>query len=112
MFGHGESVVLHRYLGQIRNASGQTVKQFADDMSVHGVAVAPGGGSEPSQGLSYRVVSKMTIYVPSSVSISPQDEVTVRGKRYGVDGDASGGWVSPFTGWSPGSAVTLKRVTG
>ena len=112
MFSYGDTVIHHRFVGTVRNAQGHQVKQFADPVEVHGVGVAPGSGSEPTQGLSYRVVSKMTIYLPSGVGFSAQDEVTVRGRRYGVDGEAQGPWVNPFTGWSPGDAVTLKRVTG
>lgn len=112
MFGHGEAVLLHRYVGLIRNAHGQSVKQFAEPVPIKGVGIAPGASSEPAQGVSYRVVSGMTIYAPSGTEIDAQDELTVRGKRYSVDGESSGEWINPFTGWSPGGAVALKRVTG
>lgn len=112
MFGHGETAVHHRFLGLIRNAQGQTVPSFADPVDLFGIGVAPGAGAEPVQGMSYRVVSKTTIYTPAGASIGPQDQVTVRGVRYSVDGDASGTWGNPFTGSSFGSAVALKRVTG
>lgn len=112
MFGSGETVIHHRFLGLVRNAHGKTVPSFAEPVDVFGVGVAPGAGAEPAQGMSYRVVGKMTIYTPSGVIIGPQDEIEVRGVRYGVDGDASGAWNNPYTGSSFGSAVALKRVTG
>lgn len=103
---------MHRFKEFSRNTLGQTVKVFHPDVLVEGVAVAPYQVSEGEAGLSERVVSRVVIYVDPSVGVAASDEVTVRGERLAVDGDASGGWVSPFTGWSPGSAVTLKRVTG
>ena len=108
----GESVILHRHGGQTRNAHGQVVVTWAPDEVVSGVAVAPGSSTEPADGGSHMVVTQMTIYVPPSVSVSAQDQVTVRGVRWAVDGDMSGQWANPFNGATPGSAVALRRVNG
>jgi hypothetical protein len=111
-FPHGDTVILHRFAGTTRNAHGQTVTAWAPDESVPRVAVAPGSSTEAAAGGSSTVVTQLTIYLPPGVTVSAQDQVTVRGERYSVDGDKSGEWVNPFTGWSPGSALALKRVTG
>lgn len=111
-FPHGESVTLHRYAGQARNAHGQVVVSWHPDEVVPGVAVAPGSSVEPRDAGSYRVVTQMTLYMPPGVTVDPRDQITVRGVRYGIEGDMSGEWRNPFTGWSPGSAVTLKKVSG
>lgn len=108
----GEPIILHRFKELSRNQLGQTMKVFHPDVVVNNVAVAPYQVSENASGLSERVESRVVIYVDPEIQISSSDEVTVRGNRLTVDGDASGDWVNPFTGWSPGAAVTLKRVTG
>lgn len=112
MFGHGDSVLHHRYAGTVRNAHGQTVVSYADPVELHGVGVAPGASTEPRDGGSYRVVSQTTIYVPPGTTVDARDQFTVRGIKYGVEGDAAGEWRNPYTGWNPGSAVTLRRISG
>ena len=46
------------------------------------------------------------------MGVSPEDEMTVRGERFRVDGAVSGDWVNPFTGRNPGAEIRLKKVTG
>lgn len=112
MFGHGETVLLHRFTGSGRDSHNNVVPAYADPETIDGVAVAPGSSSEPRNGASQRVITQMSIYPPAGLVVDPRDQFTVRGKRYAVEGDMSGAWVDPFTGWAPGSEVTLKRVTG
>lgn len=112
MFGHGESVLLHRYLGAGRDSHGNVIPSYAPPVTVAGVGVAPGSSSEPRSGGSSRVITGMAIFLPPDVSVNPQDQITVRGQLYMVEGDMSGAWANPFTGWNPGAEVTLKRVTG
>lgn len=111
-FPFGERVVLHRFKESIRNPSGQTVKVFHPDEAVERVAIAPYRTVERPDGITERVIELPAIYVSPGLGVKPLDEVTVRGARYAVDGAISGDWVSPFTGWSPGAEIRLKRVTG
>ena len=111
-FSHGEAVVLHRFKEHFRNAHGQTSKVFHPDEPVQRVAVAPAFAAEPSNGVTERTITQASIYVEPGLGVGPLDEVTVRGQRLGVDGTISGDWVNPFSGWSPGAEVRLKKVTG
>lgn len=111
-FPFGESVILHRFKENSRNAHGQLTKVFHPDETVPRVAVAPSRSDEPSDGLAERTVSMVSLYVEPGLNVKPQDEITVRGQRFGVDGAVAGDWVSPFTGWTPGAEIRLKRVTG
>lgn len=111
-FPYGESALLHRRAGQTRNAHGAVVPEYAAPVELQKVAFAPGSSSEPQDGASQRVVTQPTLYITDGTVVGPLDQVTVRGVRYEVDGDMSGQWVNPFTGHSPGSAVTLRKVSG
>ena len=107
----GESVTRHVYVPGVDDGYGEALPSFEDEVWT-GVAFAPGSSSEPLRGGSTRVVTSATLYDPLSRPVDPLDQFTVRGRRYMVDGDASGAWVNPFTGWTPGGTVSLKAVSG
>ena len=111
-FPFGETVVLHRFKENGRNPQGYPVKVFYPDETVEKVAVAPYRTVERPDGITERVIELPALYVPPGLNVKPEDEATVRGERYAVDGGVSGEWVNPFTGWAPGSEIRLKRVTG
>lgn len=111
MFSHGETVTRHVYVPGVDDGYGEGPPSFTDEVW-EGVGFAPGGSQEPLRGGSTRVVTSATLYDPASRPVSPLDQFTVRGRRYMVDGDASGAWVNPFTGRAPGGVVTLKAVAG
>lgn len=73
-------------------------------------AFAPGGSSEQVQGQD-TVTTQPTAYLPSGTDPTAIDALEVDGQRYEVDGDPQS-WQSPYTGWAPGVAVRLQRVTG
>ena len=77
---------------------------------IHGCAVAPRSSSELTDPGRLAVIVGLTVYLPAGSVVSPQDRMLVRGDLYEVDGEA-GVWVSPFTGWSPGVEVALRRVS-
>lgn len=108
----GELVVLHRFKEYSGNAHGQTTKVFHPDETIEGAAVAPYGPAEPADGLSERATYELRVFVGPGLGIGPEDEMTVRGRRFNVDGAVSGDWVNPFTGDTPGAEVRLKDVTG
>lgn len=112
-FAHGETVTRHVYSesGGEDDGYGQADPDFTDEVWAN-VGFAPGLSDEPIAGGSTRTTAMATLYDPLSRPVDARDEFTVRGVRYMVDGDASGVWRSPFTGWSPGGTVTLKAVSG
>ena len=108
VFAHGEAVTRHAYSPGEEDGYGQAAPTYTDEVWT-GVAFAPGQSSEP---LRNGVETTATLYDPQGRAVSPLDEFTVRGERYMVDGDTSGQWANPFTGWMPGSVISLRRVSG
>lgn len=111
MFERGETVTRHVYVPGADDGYGEGPPTFTDEVWSN-VGFAPGGSAEPLRGGSTRVTTDATLYDPLSRAVDPRDQFTVRGRRYMVDGDASGAWVNPFTGRAPGGTVTLKAVAG
>lgn len=106
----GDTVTHHRAT-TTRDEYGHSVRTFEDTV-IHNVTVAPGSSTEPRDGDNlYRVVTKPTIYLPAGIAVSAQDEFTVRGLRFGVEG-VPFTYVHPVSGWSPGTPVTLRRDEG
>lgn len=112
MFTHGERIVIHRAT-VTRNRLGQTTVTHTDEEPQELVAFAPESTQEPRDGTEIRVVSTAKLYLPPTIApIGPADEVTVRGHRYGVEGDDTAEqWINPFSGWNPGSEVKLRSIT-
>lgn len=81
------------------------------DVTVSGVLVDPFGSSTEDTDRRNQTVSEVTIYDPSYCAIESSDTVTLNGKRYEVVGEPAQAH-SPFTGWSPGQRIQLRRVTG
>jgi hypothetical protein len=73
---------------------------------------APGGSAEITLGGDV-VTTQPTLYgIDPSLGVAAVDVFVIGGVRYEVDGDPQSGWQSPFTGWSPGQVVHLRKVTG
>lgn len=111
MFPHGETVVRHPWMEGADDGYGIS-GAWGPDETWAGVAVAPGSSSEPLADGSTRVITSMALYDSMAREVGPRDEFTVRGRRWAVDADGSGAWRSPWTGWTPGSVVQLRAVTG
>lgn len=82
--------------------------------TVAGCAVAPRSSSRADEltGAGRTgVIVGLTLYAPSDAEIGPHDRVEVDGDTFEVDGEV-GRWSSPFTGWTPGVEVALRRVEG
>lgn len=66
-------------------------------------------------------IERTVLLAPYGTQVEPVEEVEIpdtepvpaqyRGRTYKVDGAASP-WRSPFTGWAPGTEITLLEVTG
>lgn len=50
----------------------------------------------------------LTLYFPTGTVIDEKDVITVRGLEYVLDGE-SFDWKSPFSAWTPGVVINVKR---
>ena len=111
----GETVIWHPASGrESTDVYGRQHKMFGADKHLAGVLVAPGTpgpAGEPRQRHSYRVVTSMTIYLPSNPGVGDADEFTVRGRRYQVEGTPAD-WVTGLTGRGFGVEVALRNIKG
>lgn len=82
----------------------------AVNSSIDGCAFDPGGSTEFVQGQDM-VVSQPVLYTPSGTVVDPYAQFIVNGATYEVDGSPNA-YESPLSGWQPGVAIKLKRVTG
>lgn len=123
-FPYGETVTWHAWSGGAEGApvldeygapiTGSSPESTFTDTDVEHVAVAEASVLEPRDGVGFRLMESGTLYFsPALAGLGPNDQFTVRGERYEVEG-ASGlaVWRHPRTGATPGAAVTIKRVTG
>lgn len=110
MFSYGEAGTVHRRRVTGVDAYGRETVAWVDEQ-VDGLGFEPGSSSEPRAGAQRRVNTKPTLILPDGLVIGSEDQITVRGVRYEVEGE-TGVWRNPFTGWSPGGEVTLQKVTG
>jgi hypothetical protein len=112
MFEHGDAVRWHRYTEGGVDEYGDPAPGGFEDVDLPGAGFASESTVEPRDGASQRVVSEAKLYLSEPIDYGAQDEFTVRGARFGVEGDSAGGWSNPFTGWAAGQEILLRRVTG
>lgn len=111
MFGHGEQVIWHRWVdGGYDEYGGKNPGTHVDQL-LENVGFAPESTEEVTTDRRVSTEAKLIVF-GSPVPYTARDQFTVRGVRYGVLGTSSGGWRNPFTGWSPGQEIQLRRVTG
>ena len=111
-FPRGESITVRRQVKVPDDSGfGQDYEEWQEE-TWEGVAFAPGTSTETLADGSTRVETKATIYDPQGRVPDVRDRIVARGTTYGVDGDASGMWHHPMSGWDAGSVITLKAVTG
>lgn len=71
-------------------------------------AVAPRYATESADDRVPPVIVGKIVYGPT-VTINADDTLVIAGETWQVDG-LPGEWVNPFTGWSPGVEVPIKRT--
>lgn len=109
---HISEFVQHEvYIPGAEDAHGNEVDAWKPGVDLGIYAFNPGGTSEPIIPGHDRVISVPTIYVPSDAVVGAHDRVTVRGKRYEVDGDDRD-WRNPYDSTMNGLSIELKAVTG
>lgn len=111
-----ETVQHEVFTGTSRDAHGNTVETWADAVSLGIYAFNPGTSSETSgssaaSGHEARTVTTPSIYLPSTASVSARDRITVRGKRFEVDGEPLD-FRNPYGGEMNGKSISLKAVDG
>jgi hypothetical protein len=74
-------------------------------------AWAPGASTEDMQARDEVAETGMLYMPPNSVTSAYDRVVLPDGTTYEVNGTPSA-FQNPFTGWAPGVAVPLKRITG
>ena len=80
-------------------------------VEVTGCAVAPRTSAEPLEVGRQAVITGLTVYMPSWVTVGPYDRLIVRGVTYRVEGEP-GQWRTPYTGRRPGIEVAVTRADG
>lgn len=113
-FPHGETVTRLRGSSVVSPYSGQATKidwSNPNELVIEGCGFNPGGSVEPTEAGRNAVISQPEVYLPSDADVTAKDRLEVRGITYEVDG-APTAWVSPFTGWAPGTVAKLKVVEG
>ena len=98
------------FIAGAEDDTGNTVEAWFPAVTVGIYAFDPGSSSEPREG-NDRVIVEPTLYMPSDVVMSPQDLVTVRGKKYPVEGETRE-WVHPTDPTRRANVVNLRRVDG
>ena len=81
------------------------------EVVVEGVAVAPGGSTEPLEVGRNAVDSDFDLFMPADAVVTHDNRVVVRGLTCDVVGRPFR-WSSPFTGWTPGLVVQCKIREG
>lgn len=73
-------------------------------------AFAPGGSAEYTSGMA-QVVTQPTLYLAEVLDVTAIDALSIDGVVFEADGDPLV-WRNPFTGWTGGTQIPLRKVTG
>ena len=119
-FPHGVTITLHHRSKTGVDGDNNDIYGWTD-YTIHSCAYWPAGSTEltggrdtvstaPSVAVPLESMSQAT---PGPVdTITDTDEITVRGKRYEIDGEPEDYGTDPFDGWEPPLHIRLGRVTG
>lgn len=105
-----EYVEHEAFVAGATDETGNDIEAWLDPVTVGIYAFDPGSSSEPREG-NDRVIVEPTLYMPSDVVMKPRDLVTVRDKKYPVEGETRE-WVHPTDPTRRANVATLRRVDG
>lgn len=111
MYPAGKTITILRGAPGGFDAYGDPVASTVARIDVPGCAIVPRYSSEPTERGRNGVIIGLSAYVPASAGITHTDRVEIDGVAYLVEGEPAL-WSSPFTGWTPGVEVALKRAVG
>lgn len=109
----GETVVVHPYMEDGgRDDYNNPIPGWGEDIPRPYCAVAPRVEEEDQGGHNRTmIIEGYDVYDTYDSPVTAYDEVTVRGERYGVDGEVAR-WRNPFAAGPEGCMFKLKRVGG
>lgn len=115
-FARGITVTVERDDPGGHDAYGDPVDSTPTSFTVDGCAVAPRESSEVEDRGRHGVIVGLTLYAPADAGLASTDVVVIaagdpNAGRWEIDGEPAV-WVSPFTGWAPGTVAALRRATG
>ena len=110
MFAHGETVTVLPG-PPTTDAYGEPIPSTRTGGDITGCAIAPRMSTEPTERGRQGVIVGLTVYAPAGSDILSTDSLMVRGHSYLVEGEPAE-WVSPYTGWTPGLEVAIRRAVG
>lgn len=108
-FRGNETVVIKRRSADAVDDFGNTTHTFST-ITVRGVFLGFGGGSEPVDANRDPVDTKVTLYFPNGTVIQEGDRFTIRGTEFVKDGSAEA-WENPF-GLDAGVVVPVRKRNG
>lgn len=82
----------------------------ASTTTVTALGVEPVSSTEDNDGRQ-AVITGLRIYLPAGTSAPANARAVVRGETWERVGDAAD-WRSPFTAWTPGLVVSVRKVVG
>ena len=107
-FDFPETFVIHSRGVTGQDGDGNDV--YGDTDTTTSGVFAPEGSTELIQGEDV-TLTHPTLYLEDGAPVpAATDQVTVRGKRYDIDGEPQV-FHNPFTGYEPGAVVKLEKVT-
>lgn len=99
--------VVVEVLATVRDRHGDRTETVVG--TIPGCALAPESSVEDTEQRA-QTANTASLYVPpTDVQVTGQSVVKVDGQRWHVDGDPDW-WRHPWTGWTPGGVIRLRRV--
>lgn len=98
------------------DANGDPIAGTTTTTAIAGAFVAPRSSSDNDDVGRVGVIVGLTLFVPYGTSLTTADKVLVaegntNDGTYEIEGQPAD-WLHPWTGWTPGQSVALKRAAG
>lgn len=112
MFAFGKTAIVRTPVGSDAvDAYGDPVAGSVRVDRYRRVALAPVTSTESDDRGRAGVIVGWAAYFPAGARVSEDSTVEIGGQMYEVEG-LPAEWSSPFTGWTPGVQVDLRRAEG
>jgi len=122
-FPHGETVTIVRESPGGTDAYGDPTTSTSARTDIPLCGVAPRMSSEPTERGRQGVIVGWSVYLPAGVDVRSTDQMELPGvTMLNAEGEVvpapcdiegiPADWVNPFTGWTPGAEVAVRRAAG